>query len=60
MNSPPNKPIITGQTNGNAGKEYEYIITGSDPDGDDVYVIIDWGDNTSSEWLGPHSGNYEI
>ncbi len=59
-NMPPDKPTITGQTNGNAGKEYKYIITGSDLDGDDIYVIIDWGDNTSSGWLGPYTGNYEI
>ncbi len=60
INTPPDAPTITGETNGKKGKEYEYTITGSDPEGDDLYVIIDWGDNTSSELLGPYDGSYEI
>jgi len=59
-NQPPTAPNIKGQTSGKTGKEYEYTITGSDPDGDDLFVIIDWGDNTSSELLGPYDGSYEI
>ena len=59
-NSQPDAPSITGETNGKAGKEYEYSISGTDPDGDELYVIIHWGDNTSSELLGPYSGSYNI
>jgi len=59
-NIPPVAPEIRGETNGKAGKEYEYVITGSDSDGDELYVIIEWGDNTSSSLLGPFSGSYEI
>ncbi len=59
-NQPPTAPNINGQTSGKAGKEYEYTITGSDPDGDELYVTIDWGDNTSSGLLGPYDGSYNI
>jgi hypothetical protein len=32
-----------------------YIPTPQNPDGDDVYYWIDWGDGTSSEWIGPYA-----
>jgi len=59
-NQPPTAPNIEGQTYGKNGKEYEYTITGSDPNGDTLYVTIDWGDNTSSGLLGPYDGSYNI
>jgi hypothetical protein len=59
-NQPPTAPRITGQTNGKKGKEYSYSIIGSDPDHDELYVIIEWGDNTSSDLLGPYEGTYDI
>jgi len=48
INNPPNAPTITGETSGKAGKEYEYTFMATDPDGDNVRYIIDWGDNTSN------------
>lgn len=30
-----------------------YIPTPQNPDGDDVYYFINWGDGTSSDWIGP-------
>lgn len=56
----PDAPNINGETNGKAGKEYEYIISSSDSDGDELYVEIDWGDNTTSGLLGPYTGSFEI
>lgn len=52
---PPNQPIITGPTTGLEGEEYEYIFTTIDPEGNDVYYYIEWGDNTNSSWLGPYN-----
>ena len=31
-----------------------YISTPQEPDGDNVYYYIDWGDGTSSGWIGPY------
>jgi hypothetical protein len=59
-NQPPTTPCINGQTNGKKGEEYIYNITGLDPDLDELYVIIEWGDNTSSGLLGPYEGKYDI
>lgn len=53
VNQPPEIPTITGKINGKAGKEYEYIFNTIDPNGNDVYYIIDWGDETSEITIGP-------
>jgi len=52
-NNPPDIPTIDGPSTGQKNSEYEYTFSTSDPDGDDVFYYIDWGDNTTSEWLGP-------
>lgn len=73
---PTAKPSITNLTNGLywVGVEYTFFVTFVDPDGDNVYYYIDWGDGTYMEWLGPYNsgetisfthywnetGNYEI
>lgn len=59
-NEHPKKPIISGQTNGEKGKEYEYEFTiaeenfgpGSDPFDERVYCHVDWGDG-ETENIGP-------
>ena len=48
-NQPPEKPTINGPSNGNAGVSYEYKIHTSDPDGDNIRYLVNWGDN-SIEW----------
>ena len=54
--NPPDIPIISGETNGEVGEEYEYCIDAViDPDGDSVWVFWDWGDGTDSGWLGPYA-----
>ncbi len=61
LNLPPNKPNINGPTSGKKGQEYNYSFSSIDPDLDDVYLWIDWGDGTIEEWIGPYdSGEEEI
>ena len=55
LGNPPAKPVITGPTNGIINYEYNYTVVTTDPDSDDVYYYIDWGDGTNSGWLGPFS-----
>ena len=50
-NQPPEAPTITGETDGEAGIEYEYTLSTIDPNGDDVKYYIDWGDG-DTEWTG--------
>lgn len=51
-NQAPLKPDIEGPATGKPGVELEYIFCTTDPDGDDVYYMIDWGDG-NDETIGP-------
>ena len=59
-NLPPNPPTITGPTTGNSGIEYNYSFSTTDPDGDDVYYWISWGDDTHNGWQGPYPSGQNI
>jgi hypothetical protein len=59
-NHPPNKPTISGPNKVSPGKEYTYSIIASDPDDDTLYVQWEWGDGTTSDWLGPFSSETEV
>jgi hypothetical protein len=68
----PNPP--NGPDNGAAGTEYTYYASTTDPDGDEISYIFDWGDGSYSGWVGPYDsgataqashtwsdqGNYQI
>jgi hypothetical protein len=60
--APPGAPTITGQLKGKPNVEYEYTFNAVDPDGDDVYYYIDWGDNTNTGWVGtsPSGQDYKV
>ena len=59
-NQPPVAPIINGAVNGKINLLYNYTFNATDPDRDEVYYFIDWGDQTNSSWVGPHSSGTEI
>jgi len=52
-NTPPDLPTMEGPESGKINQEYTYQIHTIDPDSDDVYYKVDWGDGTISDWLGP-------
>jgi len=52
--NPPSKPTTpNGPTSGTIGESYTYTTSTTDPDGDEVYYLFDWGDGTDSGWIGP-------
>jgi len=54
-NYPPEIPLLlSGTTEGEAGIEYEFSSTTTDPEGDSIFYLFDWGDGTNSNWLGPY------
>jgi len=54
-NSAPNKPNPpSGPTSGIINVEYTYSGSTTDPNGDNIYYLFDWGDGTDSGWLGPY------
>jgi hypothetical protein len=54
-NFPPSGGIITGPDEGFIGEEYTFCIDVYDGEGDSIYCKWDWGDGTTSEWLGPYT-----
>ncbi len=58
-NHPPTPPTIFGPVSGKVGESYNYTFNVIDPDNDDVYYYIDWGD-ASSGWVGPFASGVEI
>jgi outer membrane protein assembly factor BamB/uncharacterized protein YceK len=58
-NGPPTPPIITGPTHGRVGIKYDYTFNSTDQSCDELIYMIDWGDGTHSEIMGP-SGNETI
>jgi len=60
-NLPPAAPTITGPAKGKPNTQYKFTFTSVDPEQNPVYVYVDWGDNTSSGWVGPkNSGDLFI
>jgi len=59
-NQPPNAPTITGPSQGKPGNQYLYNFVTADPQTQNIYYFIDWGDNTTSDWLGPYLSGTEI
>ena len=74
-NQRPNKPLRpSGEINGKIGIEYSYTISTTDPNGDEIFYLFDWGNGMTSFILGPYNsgeecnasgiwfekGNYEI
>lgn len=56
-NAAPTAPVITGQTGGKKGKSYEYTFAVTDPENDQCFLFIDWGDSSNSGWIGPYHSN---
>ncbi|EMR75545.1 hypothetical protein MBGDF03_00361 [Thermoplasmatales archaeon SCGC AB-540-F20] len=59
-NHPPCEPEICGPTRPIVGVEYEYTFNAIDPDGENVSYYIDWGDDTSTGWIGPFPSGVDI
>jgi hypothetical protein len=56
----PDSPLIEGVTNGVLGVKYDYTISSVDPQGDDVFFKIRWGDCSVMNWVGPFESGEEV
>jgi hypothetical protein len=59
-NQPPDVPVVTGPSEGKPGNPYLFNMVTSDPQDQNIYYFVDWGDNTTAGWLGPYLSGTEI
>jgi hypothetical protein len=58
-NYAPEIPILSGENKGFVNKKCSFSLKSVDPENDNIYYLIDWGDGTITDWLGPYdSGVY--
>ena len=60
INLPPSKPKIVGPASGKEGEEYDFTISTIDPDEDEIFFWIDWGDGNIEDWIGPYNSSEEV
>ena len=48
-NNPPEKPTVSGPDKGKTGNSYTFIAKSTDPDGDKIKYVFDWGDLQTTE-----------
>ncbi len=56
----PEAPKIDGPTNGKVGKNYKYNFISTDPNGDNIYFYVEWGDGTNTGWVGPYNSGKQV
>jgi len=54
----PSRP--SGPIKGRVGIIYNYSASATDPWGQELYYMFDWGDGNTSGWFGPYSSGEEI
>jgi hypothetical protein len=57
---PPTPPIIQGPSSGKAKQHYNFTFMSTDPNDDLISYFIDWGDNSTSGWLGPYASGFIV
>ena len=58
-NQPPASPVIGGESKGKTDEEQMYSFITSDPNGNDIYYLVDWGDDSVAEWIGTFESDEE-
>ncbi len=53
-------PEISGPTEGNVNEEYEFSFITNDPEGDDIWLYVEWGDGDIEDWIGPYDSGEEV
>jgi hypothetical protein len=59
-NNPPEKPFIDGPAHGLIDLSYNYSFVTPEPDGNYIWIYIDWDDGNKTGWIGPYKSREEI
>ena len=61
INNAPDKPAApSGPSSGKTGEECSYTAVTTDIEGDKIYYMFDWGDGSTSDWLGPYDSGQPV
>jgi outer membrane protein assembly factor BamB len=60
INHPPTIPTINGPASGKVKHKYNYSIVSTDPEENNISYYVDWGDNTTTGWIGSYPSGYEL
>jgi pyrrolidone-carboxylate peptidase len=58
--NPPEKPTIRGPTVGKIGNIYDYTFSADDPENDEIFYYITWGDTQQEKWIGPYESGEKV
>ena len=53
-------PSTSGPNIGIPGVEYEFSFITNDPEGDNIWIYIDWDDGQIENWIGPYESGEEV
>ncbi|MCU0850416.1 MAG: C25 family cysteine peptidase [Candidatus Thermoplasmatota archaeon] len=59
-NTPPTVPEVTGPAEGKPGNPYLFNMVSTDAQDQTIYYFVDWGDGTTTDWLGPYLSGTQI
>jgi hypothetical protein len=60
LNTPPEKPTLSGPSEGIQGEELTFYATTTDLNGDELYYEFNWGDGNFSHWMGPYESGETV
>jgi PKD repeat protein/glutaredoxin len=60
ITNPPDKPIINGPESALINQPCDFTFSSDDPNYDNVYFFVDWGDDSESVWEGPYPSENQI
>jgi hypothetical protein len=52
---PETPPAPNGPDSGIINTQYTFTATTTDPEGEQISYMFDWGDGTTSDWIGPYT-----
>ena len=59
-NEAPTSPDIKGPVEGDINQLLEFSFDSTDPEADEIYYQINWGDGNSEDWIGPYESGEEV
>ena len=59
-NEPPDQATIEGPSSGSVKKLMTFTVSATDPEGHDVYYMVNWGDGFYIPYTGPYASGEEV